>query len=375
MAPPYLDLFAWLEGQRAPSPSPAPSPPSARPCSPTRCSTRPSASKPTTSTHPCISPSRLRRRMEMGWRPRPARRRPGRPPPLHPQWRRHLEGLPRPPRSRQLQRRHRRRTPHPLARRRRRLLQRAAATPQPQDRLAEADGRTPRHAPRLRPAAGRRRRPPPAPLRRTPQAPRTLRRHARRPAHRPLPPRPLRPTPPALDDLRRNPPTREIEGLMLKRWDAPYVAGRPAGQWYKWKRDPLPRRRRADVRPARPRQTLRPLLRLHLRRLAHDGGRRRTHARRQGLFRLHRRRTGPARQIRPRQHASTASAPSAPSPPTRTQASSSRSPSKASSAPPATTPASPCASPASTASAGTNLSRDADRIETLEAMLPAELSN
>ena len=42
----------------------------------------------------------------------------------------------------------------------------------------------------------------------------------------------------ALQDLRRNPPTPEIEGLMLKRWDAPYVAGRPAGQWYKWKRDP-----------------------------------------------------------------------------------------------------------------------------------------
>jgi len=42
----------------------------------------------------------------------------------------------------------------------------------------------------------------------------------------------------ALDDLRRNPPTNEIEGLMLKRWDAPYVAGRPGGQWYKWKRDP-----------------------------------------------------------------------------------------------------------------------------------------
>jgi DNA ligase-1 len=42
----------------------------------------------------------------------------------------------------------------------------------------------------------------------------------------------------ALEDLRRNPPTREIEGLMLKRWTAPYVPGRPAGQWYKWKRDP-----------------------------------------------------------------------------------------------------------------------------------------
>ena len=42
----------------------------------------------------------------------------------------------------------------------------------------------------------------------------------------------------ALEDIRRHPPTREIEGLMLKRWDAPYLAGRPAGQWYKWKRDP-----------------------------------------------------------------------------------------------------------------------------------------
>ena len=30
-----------------------------------------------------------------------------------------------------------------------------------------------------------------------------------------------------------------IEGLMLKRRDAPYVAGRKAGQWYKWKRSAL----------------------------------------------------------------------------------------------------------------------------------------
>jgi DNA ligase-1 len=30
-----------------------------------------------------------------------------------------------------------------------------------------------------------------------------------------------------------------IEGLMLKRKSSPYVAGRPQGQWYKWKRDPL----------------------------------------------------------------------------------------------------------------------------------------
>lgn len=30
-----------------------------------------------------------------------------------------------------------------------------------------------------------------------------------------------------------------IEGLMLKRHDSPYTAGRPKGPWFKWKRDPL----------------------------------------------------------------------------------------------------------------------------------------
>lgn len=30
-----------------------------------------------------------------------------------------------------------------------------------------------------------------------------------------------------------------IEGLMLKNCDSPYIAGRPKGHWYKWKRDPL----------------------------------------------------------------------------------------------------------------------------------------
>lgn len=29
-----------------------------------------------------------------------------------------------------------------------------------------------------------------------------------------------------------------VEGVMLKRRDAPYVPGRPKGQWWKWKRDP-----------------------------------------------------------------------------------------------------------------------------------------
>ena len=30
-----------------------------------------------------------------------------------------------------------------------------------------------------------------------------------------------------------------IEGLMLKRGDSAYVAGRPRGPWFKWKRDPM----------------------------------------------------------------------------------------------------------------------------------------
>ena len=43
------------------------------------------------------------------------------------------------------------------------------------------------------------------------------------------------------DDLiaaRRQPPHAVIEGLMLKRWDSPYVPGRPKGPWFKWKQDP-----------------------------------------------------------------------------------------------------------------------------------------
>jgi DNA ligase-1 len=42
-----------------------------------------------------------------------------------------------------------------------------------------------------------------------------------------------------LEEVRANPPTPEIEGLMLKRWDSPYLAGRPTGLWYKWKRNPF----------------------------------------------------------------------------------------------------------------------------------------
>jgi DNA ligase-1 len=38
--------------------------------------------------------------------------------------------------------------------------------------------------------------------------------------------------------LRVSPPEPIIEGIMLKRWDSTYQPGRPKGPWFKWKRDP-----------------------------------------------------------------------------------------------------------------------------------------
>ncbi|MFN3370051.1 MAG: cisplatin damage response ATP-dependent DNA ligase [Sphingomonadaceae bacterium] len=42
-----------------------------------------------------------------------------------------------------------------------------------------------------------------------------------------------------LERLRAEPPEPAIEGLMLKQRESPYLAGRRAGLWYKWKREPL----------------------------------------------------------------------------------------------------------------------------------------
>ena len=43
----------------------------------------------------------------------------------------------------------------------------------------------------------------------------------------------------ALEEIRARAREAAIEGVMLKRRDSPYVAGRRTGLWYKWKRDPL----------------------------------------------------------------------------------------------------------------------------------------
>ena len=60
-------------------------------------------------------------------------------------------------------------------------------------------------------------------------------------AHRPLAAAAIRRAGTNLRALRANPPegdAQSAEGLMLKRWDSIYEAGRPKGPWFKWKRDP-----------------------------------------------------------------------------------------------------------------------------------------
>ena len=41
-----------------------------------------------------------------------------------------------------------------------------------------------------------------------------------------------------LDRLRKAPPHPVVEGVMIKERRSPYLAGRPKGPWFKWKRDP-----------------------------------------------------------------------------------------------------------------------------------------
>ena len=43
----------------------------------------------------------------------------------------------------------------------------------------------------------------------------------------------------ALEDVRAGVRDEGVEGMMLKRRDSTYAAGRKVGHWYKWKRDPL----------------------------------------------------------------------------------------------------------------------------------------
>ena len=124
----------------------------------------------------------------------------------------------------------------------RRALRRPAAAAEPQDRRRQADGRPSRRHPRLRPAARRRGRtcatcPSPSAAQRLEAFVGAV----ALAAHRPVAAAAVRRAGTALAALRADPPhgdPRGAEGLMLKRWDSIYEAGRPKGPWFKWKRDP-----------------------------------------------------------------------------------------------------------------------------------------
>ena len=228
LAPPYVPLFAWLAGT---GPRPEPSRHHALP--PGHALPRPRRGRPRPPR-----PRRLRRRMEMGRHPRPGRRRRPRPPPLLPHRRRHRRRLPRPPRRPRLRRRPRRRAARPPRRRR-------ASPPSPTCSSASTARPSPPPSSAATPRTS-------APTTSSSSAPATS---ARSPSPNAAPPskpssRRLDPTrvdlSPLLpfatwDDLaalRAAPPDPIIEGVMLKRRDSPYVAGRPKGPWWKWKRDP-----------------------------------------------------------------------------------------------------------------------------------------
>ena len=144
----------------------------------------------------------------------------------------------------------------------------------------------------------------------------------------------------ALEEIRAGARDAAIEGVMLKRRDSPYVAGRRTGLWYKWKRDPLT----ADCvlmyaqRGSGKRSSFYSDYTFGC--WTEDG---RAAAGRQGLFRLHRRGAEMARPFRAQPHARTASARCARS--RRRWCSKSRSIRSTSAS--ATSPASRCASRAS----------------------------
>ena len=163
------------------------------------------------------------------------------------------------------------------ARRPRADLQRAAAAAEPQSRLAEADQGISDPSARLRSARRRRQRSAHAAVRRTPRAARSLRRKARRSADRPVADDRLRQLGRADRGARRSRRRRRRRRCRSGRRrdaEAPrraVSAGPPEGPMVEMEARSAHHRRRADVCAARPRQALVLLFRLHVRGL--DRGR------------------------------------------------------------------------------------------------------
>ena len=93
-----------------------------------------------------------------------------------------------------------------------------------------------------------------------------------------------------------------VEGVMLKRRDAAYLPGRPKGPWWKWKRDPhvIDAVLMYAQRGSGKRSSFYSDYTFGVWTAGRD--RRRTGAGRQSLFRLHRRGAERHRQVRPQQH-------------------------------------------------------------------------
>ena len=234
LAPPYLELFDWAEG-RGPQPTARDVP----------------VFRPFMLAHPLEDTQGLARRLcggvEMGRHSRPARshRRPN--PDLQPHRRRHRRKLPGDRRNLCDGRRSRRGIARARLRpghgrppwRRRRQLQRAPAKARPQERQPEnaRDAIRPSSGCTTSCSTGRKTC--------ASWAGRDRRTRLERFVPRLDPERfdlsqliEAR-TFEELEELRTGARDAAIEGMMLKKRDSPYVAGRRTGLWYKWKRDPL----------------------------------------------------------------------------------------------------------------------------------------
>ncbi len=188
-------------------------------------------------------------------------------------------------------------------------FKRAPAAPQPEGGDRQAPAGLPGSCPRLRPPGRGRGGPAAAALRRAPGAAGGLRRRAGSRPHRSLAARTLRRLGGAGRGPGRSGLRRRRAGCGRDRGrdaEAPHqpLPARPAQRAVvEVEARALPRRCGDDVRPARPREALVVLFRLHVRGLARGAGRGRgAGAGGQGLSRLHRRGTGQARPLRPQPH-------------------------------------------------------------------------
>ena len=227
LTPPYATLFAWLEG-KAPKPKQSPAAPF----------------RPVMLSHPVedndlakLEPADYVAEWKWDGIRVQALSRGGVSAALFAHRRRYFPRLSRSRRLHGLRRHARRRIVGRHAAAMDRHLLRPAATAQPQGCLGQRCANVSRHSCALRLSSNRERGFAASALCRAKAASGGFRQPAGAVTLRSLADRPL-PSWEELEALRKAPPHPIIEGVMLKRRDSAYVAGRPKGPWFKWKRDP-----------------------------------------------------------------------------------------------------------------------------------------